>query len=313
MRFTVFPISEKIRIKITVFILLIFLAGIVFLSCNYSKQELKTNGLITYYSNQNGTNNIFVMNLDGSGQHKLINDKNKNVCGVWSPDGKKMIFSSERDGNSEIYIIDAYGNNLKRLTNNETQDYHHRWSPDSKQIVYVSNEDGNQEIYIMNTNGENKFNITNSETEEMFPSWSPDGKTIVYSQQKGDGWKIYEMNVDGTNRKKVSEYSGKDWELYPQFSPNGKEIAYFTDEPENKIRNIFVMNKNGKNQVQLTNSDFADENPFWSPDGKMIVFQSNRNGNYQIFTMNADGTKQTCLSKNKNNEYWPSWSWIKEY
>lgn len=282
-------------------------------SCNTSKQERRKNGLITYYSDQNGKYNIFVMKPDGTRQHQLTKDKTKNTSGVWSPDGTKMIFTSERDGNNEIYIMDAYGNNQKRLTNNNTRDYHHCWSPDSKKIVYVSNEDGNQEIYIMDVDGAIKINITNSEIDEMFPCWSPDGKTILYSQQEDEGWKIYSMNTNGENRQKVSEYYGPNWELYPQLSPNGKRIAYFTHVPKDNSRNIFVMSKNGKNIKQLTNSDYVDEDPYWSPDGKQIVFQSNRNGNYQIFKMNADGSKQTCLSNNKNSEYWPSWTWVQDF
>ncbi|NQU52916.1 MAG: PD40 domain-containing protein [Bacteroidetes bacterium] len=295
----------------------LILSSIIFsfilFSCKDSNTKQQTNGLITYYSNQKGNSNIFVMKPDGTRQCELTNYKSKNICGVWSPDGNKMIFSSERDGNSEIYIMDAYGNNQKRLTNNNTPDYHQRWSPNGKQIVYVSNEDGNQEIYIMNADGSNKTNLTNSEINEMFPCWSPDGETILYCSEENEGWKIYRMNVNGENRVKVTDYSGSNWELYPQFSPNGKKIAYFTHEPINKISNIFVMNKNGKHSIQLTNSDFVDEDPSWSPDGKFIVFQSNRTGNYQIFTMKTDGTEQTCLSNNKNNEYWPSWSWIQEF
>jgi Tol biopolymer transport system component len=282
-------------------------------SCIKQETKWQTNGLITYYSIQNGNYNIFVMKPDGTRKIQLTNGKAKNICGIWSPDGNKMIFSSERHGNSEIYIMDAYGNNQKRLTNNNTRDYHHRWSPNSQHIVYVSNEDGNQEIYIMNVDGSNKTNISNSEINEMFPCWSPDGESILYCSEENEGWKIYRMDINGENREKVSEYTGTNWELYPQYSPDGKKITYFTHEPEKQIRNIFVMNKNGKNIVQLTHSDFVDEDPFWSPDSKYIIFQSNRTGNYQIYTMKADGTEQTSLSNNKHSEYWPSWSWIQEH
>lgn len=295
-------------IQITMILLSTFFSG-----CNQPDSKQQTNGLITYYSNQNGKHNIFVIKPDGTHQHQLTNNISENTCGIWSPDGNKMIFSSERDGNSEIYIMDSYGNNQKRLTHNSTPDYHHSWSPDSKQIVFVSIEDGNQEIYIMNTNGKNKTNITNSKINEIFPCWSPDGKTILYCSEENEGWKIYQINTDGTNRKKVSSYYGSNWEVYPKFSPNGKSIAFFSHKPESKTSNIFMMNKNGKNLHQLTDTGFVDEDPYWSPDGKYIVFQSNRTGNYQIYTMKYDGTEQTCITNNKYSEYWPSWSWIQDF
>ena len=97
----------------------------------------------------------------------------------------------------------------------------------------------------------------------------------------------------------------------PQISPDGKRIAYFTHDVKTQERDIHVMDIDGRNSRQLTDVGRVNEDPFWSPDGKFIVFQSNRTGNYQIFKMKADGSEQQCLSKNKNSEYWPSWSWIK--
>ena len=121
------------------------------------------------------------------------------------------------------------------------------------------------------------------------------------------------MNSDGSNQERVIKEESRLWELYPQVSPDGKKIAYFTHEPATSLRNVYVMDINGKNSKQLTHTKFTDEDPYWSPDGKWIVFQSNRTGNYQIFMMKANGSEQTCLSNNRNSEYWPSWSWIKKY
>ena len=68
------------------------------------------------------------------------------------------------------------------------------------------------------------------------------------------------------------------------------------------------MNKDGKNIKQLTDTRYTDEDPCWSPDGRNIVFQSSRNGNFQIFKMKADGSSQQCLSNNKKYEYWLAWA-----
>lgn len=300
--------------KILTIIILIIITTIEVSSQNLGRNnsDKKRNGLITYYSNQNGEYNIFVMNSDGSNQRQMTKDTTKNICGNWSPDGSMMVFLSNRDGNMEIYLMAADGSNQRRLTNNSTPESHVQWSPDSKKIVYLSNTDGNQEIYTLNIDGRNMTNLTYTTNNEMFPCWSPDGKTILFSSDKEGGWKIYQMNSDGTDQKRLTKTDTHLWELYPVWSPKGSKISYFTHEPKTRISNIHVMDDNGENSKQLTFSNHVDEDPSWSPDGNFIVFQSNRNGNYQIFTMKSDGTEQKCISNNKNSEYWASWSWIKE-
>jgi len=66
------------------------------------------------------------------------------------------------------------------------------------------------------------------------------------------------------------------------------------------------MDSDGSNEVQLTFNPAIDEDACWSPDGNKIAFQSDRNGYYQLFTMNPDGSEQTVIPDSQG-DYWPSW------
>jgi len=59
--------------------------------------------------------------------------------------------------------------------------------------------------------------------------------------------------------------------------------------------------------ITTTGGNSVSENPYWSPDGSRIVFQSNRTGNFQIYVMNADGSEQVRLTHHRGNDYRPSW------
>ncbi len=71
---------------------------------------------------------------------------------------------------------------------------------------------------------------------------------------------------------------------------------------------IYVMNVDGSNLVQLTNDPAADEYPVWSPNGKQIAFESNRDGNYEIYVMNADGSGQCRVTDSPSQDRSPAWS-----
>jgi TolB protein len=83
-------------------------------------------------------------------------------------------------------------------------------------------------------------------------------------------------------------------------------IAFKTDRDGND--EIYSMNPDGTNQIDLTNNPASDYTPNWSPDGSKIVFQSDRDGNYEIYTMNADGTNPIRLTNNPALDNAPVWS-----
>ncbi len=117
-------------------------------------------GELSYASNRDEPNpdtcgdncndEIYVMNVDGSGQTRLTNNSAIDARPAWSPDGKRISFQSTRDGNVEIYVMNADGSGQTRLTNNSAIDARPAWSPDGKHIAFQSLRDGDLEIYVMN-------------------------------------------------------------------------------------------------------------------------------------------------------------------
>jgi len=158
---------------------------------------------------------LCLMNADGTDSHPI----NENGgAPIWSPDGKKIAFSSGQDGNGEVYVMNADGANPINLTHyNRGMDSHPIWSPDGKKIAFSSYRDGNWEIYVMNADGTNPFNLTNNQAGDSDPVWSPDSQKIAFVSERDGNSEIYMMNADGSNPVRLTNNKANDYS--PVWSP----------------------------------------------------------------------------------------------
>ena len=226
-----------------------------------------------------------------------------------------LAFMSTRDGNFEIYSMDIKGENLKNLSCNKAMDYAFSFTPD-KRLVYYTNRDGNDEIYIMDADGRKTTNLTNHPSGDRIPCVSPDGKQILFLSDREDkNGKIYIMDVDGKNLRRLTNNSY--FEDGPTWSPDGKKIIFtrelkdLKDTSRNVAGNgeIFIMDADGKNEIQLTNRPGYDGGPQISADGKRIAFYGKSESNkYDIFLMDIDGKNLMNLTKDDTEDYSPCWS-----
>ena len=209
---------------------------------------------------------IYVVTANGAGMKRITNQFGFDGDPAWSPDGRRIAFTSERDGAYEIYVMDADGGNPTRLTNNTALDYRPAWSPDGARIAFVSERDGNADIYVMDSDGGNAVNLTKSGSLDSDPAWSPDGNSIAFRTSR-DGAGIWIMNADGSQPRALTSLSS---DRHPAWSPDGKRIAFARDVSAD-TRDIFIIEANGGLLTPLTAGLMGAGEPAWSPDGSKIV------------------------------------------
>ncbi len=298
--------------------LLIALAAIACCIASVSYQRVSaqaTNGRLAFTSD----NVIYTINPDGSGLIQLTQTGNGffDRFPDWSPDGTKIVFGRTTfTVSSKIYVMNADGSNATPLTSS-AGDQQPSWSPDGTKIAFVSGRDGNDEIYVMNADGSNQTRLTSNASFDFDPTWSPDGTKIAFTSTRdfpgitgniANGFEVYVMGADGSNPIRLTNNSASD--VQPSWSPDGTRIAFTTQRTGLPL--VFVMNANGSNQVNITQSTTLDSaDPEWSPDGTTIAFTSfNRVGQTnagEVFFMNADGSNIRRITTASFDEHDLSW------
>ena len=170
----------------------------------------------------------------------------------------------------------------------------------------------NPEIYTLNLDGSNRTRLTSSSAVDASPSFNRTGTQIVWESNRSNSrYEIYKMNVNGSGTTRLTNIAGTN--QLPTFSPDGLKIAF--DSSRTGRGNIFIMDADGSNQTQLTfltaSSNFAT-NASFNQDGTRIAFESQRGdlnaNNWDIYSINADGSNETRLTTATGRDRKPSYS-----
>ena len=219
----------------------------------------------------------------------------------WSPDGTRIVFETDRcyptpclwnmavDRSDTIEVTPGDGTYY---------DADPAWSPDGSRIAFTrepSSALGTNALYVIDSDGANAENLTGTSSNwDSRPDWSPDGTRIVFRSVRDDTSGLFLINPDGTGLTRLT--SGPDIE--PAWSVNGR-IAFVRGQTVDGVyrRDIYTMSATGGDVRALTGSAGSNTHPTWSADGTRIYFVSDRDGNYEIYVMNADGSGQARVTR----------------
>lgn len=252
---------------------------------------------------------ICIMNADGSGFKQLTSGNVRHYYPSLSPDGQSVLYSAFREQNVyEIYEMNLNSGNVKRLTNRLGVSNAPEVSPDGSSITFMRGNPNTQQnqVWIMERNGDDPENIPQALGWD--PTWSPDGKLILFASDRNGGVQLFTVSLKGSAVKRVTNLPSirgrSDW------SPDGSFIVTYSGESWN--REVYIMSVDGSNARQLTPSGGNSQGPSFSPDGQWVVFTAYFD-NYgddhgcEIYVIRINGTDLRRLTNNGYCDYQPRW------
>lgn len=260
---------------------------------------------IIYVSTAGGRfKEIIVAHLDGSERVQVTNNRTINLSPSWSPDGRKLLYTSYKDGRPKVYQYDLSLGQESVLSARKGLNLGGSWSSDGKRIALSLEKNGNSDIYLLDPQGKILKRLTRNSGIDVSPSWSPSGDQLVFNSNRSGSPQLYIKDLSSMKTRRLT-YSGN-YNTSPDWSVKGERIAY-TGLSGGRF-NIFTIPSQGGDPQRLTSNSGDNEDPSWSPDGRYIVFSSNRNGRNDLYLMRANGENQRRLTGSTGDDTNPSWS-----
>jgi serine/threonine protein kinase len=262
-------------------------------------------GRIVFSSDQDGNNELYHINADGSGQRRLTFNPRLDDFPNFSADGTLIVFTSDRFNSDDLFTIRPDGTEEQRITQDPGWERIPSWSPDGRSIFFNYGQGNQRRLVQADVGGHGWVQLdTLGLSWAANPDCSPDGRTLLFhgGTNVESSWELYRMELDGSGHQRLTSNRYRDWGA--RWSPDGSQIAFLSNRDGDW--EIFLMNADGTDQRQISDNRSEEYGVIWSPDGQWLAFNSNRSGRHQIYLMRPNGSDERQLTL--AGGWYPSWA-----
>jgi Tol biopolymer transport system component len=282
--------------------------------------------LIVYEALVGEVTNVYTVDSQNGVSNQITHGTSFDGNPAWSPDRKRILFSSRRDGQSknDLYTMDARGGNASRLTNTpDAGEWSAKFSRDGTQIAFVREAADGWSVWLMRADGSGQRSVAGPYPFAEFPAWTPNQREVYFAaiMPAPEGAPaamshIYSVDVTTGDVRTRIDTGGTD--ACPHFSRDGKRLTYAASRTggeygSNNNLDLFAHDLSsddttGAHDAALTDDPARDDYGNASPDDTQMVFVSDREGNAELFLMDRDGSHQRRLTNTPNaRENVPDW------
>jgi dipeptidyl aminopeptidase/acylaminoacyl peptidase len=257
---------------------------------------------ICFASNETGRQNLWIVDSEGGWPLQLTVSDQRQIPGGWSPDGKWITFQSDHDGDEQwdLFAVSTGTGEVRNLTNTpEISEETARWSPDGRRLAYVSKAktSASYEIHVMEFANGRVRQITKNTPKEFSnhdPVWSPDGRSIAFTSSRTDQKLdiLYVADLKSGKLRRVSPEDSEENYHVADWSPDGRQLL-ISSTALNRFSNVGLLDlKTGKIEW-ITSETWESEAGEYR--GRSIVYESNIDGNSQIFLYDVKSRKRKAV------------------
>jgi TolB protein len=237
----------------------------------------------------------------------------ENLAPSLSPDNNWIVFQSNRDGNWELYVAPTSGENpdaVQRVTfNNVAIDGDPVWGPNNF-VVFETTRHGNWDLYMIDMSTGQEYRLTDDLSDDINAFWSEDGSRLVFQSDRPDEngerkWQIYEFNLLTRSITRLSDGSGID--VDPQYDHNGDKIVFRSYAGDGADSMLMLMDNDGTNRTRISDAQGDATNASWSPSDRYIAYQSDLDGDLDIYVYEVGTGETRHLTDNDIADYAPTW------
>jgi Tol biopolymer transport system component len=251
-------------------------------------------------------NGIFIVPALGGAERKLgrtepnLSRQAWPQCRLsWSSDGKFLAVADQESPQERhsIFLLSVEDGGKQRLTSSPESDYFPAFSPDGKTLAFIrSSGFSSEDIYLISMHGGNLRRLTSDERRIHSLAWTADSREIVFSSNRGGGFSLWRVAVSGGTPERVAVTGQNAYS--PAISRQGNRLVYnlsFLDSNIWRIDRSSAADRQSS-PTKLISSTRQDHSPQFSPDGKKIVFVSDRTGSDEIWVSESDGSHPAQLT-----------------
>ncbi|MGH7309463.1 MAG: Tol-Pal system beta propeller repeat protein TolB [Candidatus Rokuibacteriota bacterium] len=258
---------------------------------------------IAYVLGPRGAKEIMVADYDGHAERALARNGSINLMPVWGPDTRSLVYLSFKNGYPDLFRAFPFERRPEQvLAAFAGINSAPAWSPDGRSLAVTLSKDGNPEIYVLTLATGVFRRLTRHAGIDTDPSWSPSGRELAFVSDRLGRPHVFVMDDEGASLRQITTGG---FHTQPRWSPRGDTIVFTIREG---THDLWAIAPDGSNARRLTSGPGDSESASWAPNGRHILFQSNRSGQWQIFAMQADGTERTPVTRGSAIYTSPSWS-----
>jgi len=249
-----------------------------------------------------------VSDSDGANPRTVLQSKQPILSPNWAPDSERLAYVSFENGKAEVFVQEMRSGRRNSVAAFKGLNSAPAWSPDGKKLALTLSKAGNPEIYVLELASGKLSRVThNSQAIDTEAVWMPNSRELLFTSDRGGRPQIYKVSADGGRAKRVT-FEGR-YNASVDVSSDGRTLAmvhgingqFYIAVQDLDTGAVLVLTETGR-----------DESPSFAPNGRMILYATEKNGHGELAAVSVDGRIHQRLGESGRDVREPAWSPIRK-